>query len=304
MNRIKHLFFFSSISLFNIVLINQKNNSNNNNKIINSNNSNTNPVTITIGNQTIPFSKSKRIDLCNSFWNMYKCLLLLILLLTVGFAILMGFFIEKTYHFDKLTDVTKEVNIEKSEIHTIFSYKYNSKKLLFLGTLLVKAGQKFGGKGGSYFYGSLTKNITYYHYLSGIITSINEEGNFLGSLQVLYSSSQDNGSLIKSKIYGNYGRKPTNAQSFILDKDERINKVQGKLINRTLIIADNSQLVLLIGEVQFFTTKGRVSPSLDQEDGVKFIEQFEGYTLGYVAGRSGLYIDQLQFFWYRTDAVQ
>jgi len=175
---------------------------------------------------------------------------------------------------------------------------------LFLGTLLVKAGQKFGGKGGSYFYGSLTKNITYYHYVSGIITSISEKRNFLGSLQVLYSSSQDNDSLIESKIYGNDGWKPKITQSFILDKDERINKVQGKIINRILTMRDKSQVpTLLIGEVQFFTTKGRVSPSHHQEDGVVFIEQFEGYTLGYVAGRSGLYIDQLQFFWYRTDAV-
>jgi len=68
---------------------------------------------------------------------------------------------------------------------------------------------------------------------------------------------------------------------------------------------DRSQVpALLIGEIQFFTTKGRVSPSHHQEDGVIFIEQFEGYTLGYIAGRSGLFIDQLQFFWYRTDAVQ
>jgi hypothetical protein len=171
--------------------------------------------------------------------------------------------------------------------------------------LLVKAGTKFGGTGGSYFYDSLTKNFTYYHYLSGIITSISEKHDFLGSLQFLYSSYQDNQSFIESKVHGNDGWKPKNSQSFILEKGERICKVQGKLIHRTLTMRDTSQiLVTLIGEIQFFTTKDRVSPSYNQEDGNIFTEQFDGYTLGYVAGRSGLYIDQLQLFWYRTDALQ
>jgi len=120
MNRIK--IFFPSVSLFNVVLIKQKNDSKNSNKIINSNNSNINPVTIAIGNQAIPFSQSKRIDLFSSFWNRHTYLLLVILLLIVGFGIVMGFFIEKTYHFNKLTDVLKELNIEKSEIHTIFFF--------------------------------------------------------------------------------------------------------------------------------------------------------------------------------------
>jgi hypothetical protein len=171
--------------------------------------------------------------------------------------------------------------------------------------LLIKAGLKFGGTGGSYFYDSLTKNFTYYHYLSGLITSVSEKRNFLGSLQLLYSSSQNNHSLVESKIYGNDGWKPTNTERFILDKDEKIWKVQGKLIRRTLFMRDASRvLATLIGQIEFFTTKGRVSSSHNQEDGEIFTEQYDGYTLGYVAGRSGLYIDQLQFFWYRTDALQ
>jgi hypothetical protein len=79
-------------------------------------------VPITIGNQATPFSQSKRIGLFSSLWNMHKCLLLVILLLMVGLGILMGFFIEKTYHFNKLTDVLKELNIEKSEIHATFFF--------------------------------------------------------------------------------------------------------------------------------------------------------------------------------------
>jgi predicted MPP superfamily phosphohydrolase len=51
---------------------------------------------------------------------MHKCLLLVILLLMIGLGIVSGFFIEKTLHFNQLTDKLKELNIEKSEIETIF----------------------------------------------------------------------------------------------------------------------------------------------------------------------------------------
>jgi hypothetical protein len=91
------------------------NNSKNNNKIIKSDNAN-----ITIGNPTIPFLQSKGNQLFSHFWNMHKCLLLVILLLMIGLGIVSGFFIEKTLHFNQLTDKLKELNIEKSEIETIF----------------------------------------------------------------------------------------------------------------------------------------------------------------------------------------
>jgi hypothetical protein len=45
----------------------------------------------------------------------------------------------------------------------------------------------------------------------------------------------------------------------------------------------------LIRSIQFFTTKGRKIPSAygrDEEDDEPFFEQYNGYSLGYVAGKS------------------
>jgi hypothetical protein len=55
----------------------------------------------------------------------------------------------------------------------------------------------------------------------------------------------------------------------------------------------------MVRGLRFFTTNGRASPSLDHADGKLDTEQFDGYSLGYISGRDGLAIDQIQFHWYR-----
>jgi hypothetical protein len=42
------------------------------------------------------------------------------------------------------------------------------------------------------------------------------------------------------------------------------------------------------------------SASVNYPEGETFTERFDGYTLGYVTGQSGLLIDQVQFFWYKA----
>jgi hypothetical protein len=59
----------------------------------------------------------------------------------------------------------------------------------------------------------------------------------------------------------------------------------------------NERIIIIL---RFFTTKGRSTPEIDHERGEMFTEDFEGYTLGYVAGRSVRFVDQLQFYWYLT----
>jgi hypothetical protein len=59
----------------------------------------------------------------------------------------------------------------------------------------------------------------------------------------------------------------------------------------------------LIRGIQFFTTKGREFPSYkDEDDDETFVEQYNGYILGYVTGKATGNIDQLQFYWYRIEA--
>jgi hypothetical protein len=53
--------------------------------------------------------------------------------------------------------------------------------------------------------------------------------------------------------------------------------------------------------LKFITTKVRsIPPDIYLAGNDVELEYFPGYTLGYVTGKSGLRIDQLQFFWYRT----
>ncbi|CAF2679432.1 unnamed protein product [Rotaria sp. Silwood2] len=164
-------------------------------------------------------------------------------------------------------------------------------------TALIKAGQKFGGTGGDPFDDSLTENFTCSHYLSGII--IRNNGMSLDWIQFLYSSSYNQNSVIEAKVHGI--QEKGEVSRFLLEKDEKIYKIQVKLSNVTLYWQDGTLFsTILIRGLQIFTTKGRASQSYDHVEGDVFTEQFDGYTLAYATGREGRYIDQLQFYWYRT----
>jgi len=169
--------------------------------------------------------------------------------------------------------------------------------------LPIKVGKKFGGIDGVDFVDSSIPNFTYYHYLSGITVSHDERNNYFESIQFLYKSIYDHQNNIKSEIHGNYRYKSHNTQTYILDNDERIYKVQGQITNMLHTEVDNSKYRRTwIRGIQFFTTKGRKIPSYKEEDDDEtFFEQYNGYTLGYVSGRSYRNIDQLKFYWYRTE---
>ncbi len=53
----------------------------------------------------------------------------------------------------------------------------------------------------------------------------------------------------------------------------------------------------LITGIQFFTTKGQSSQQYGRNEGSPSMEFHTGYTLFYVKGKAGQYIDQLQFIW-------
>jgi hypothetical protein len=90
-------------------------------------------------------------------------------------------------------------------------------------------------------------------------------------------------------------------QRFVLNQDEKIYKVQVNVMEMTFTVGNNIGFTTkIIKALKFFTTKGRSIPPYNSQTGKIFTEQFDGYTLGYVTGKSGQCIDQLQFFWYRT----
>jgi hypothetical protein len=165
--------------------------------------------------------------------------------------------------------------------------------------LLIKAGEKFGGTGGGYFDDSSLYAFTVHHYLSGIVTSA--DNNDFDSCQFLYSSFYDNQNRIESIVHGKFGQKMESTQQFDLNPDENIYKVQVNVIDIVSVDSDGIRYPSkIIKGLKFFTTNGRSFPPYTFQAEKIFTEQFHGYTLGYVTGKSGLRINQLQFFWYRT----
>ena len=176
--------------------------------------------------------------------------------------------------------------------------------ILFIEEILpMKIGQKFGGTNGSYFSDSSIQDFSYQHYLSGITISYNKRSNHFQFIQFLYTSLSDQRNIIKSEIHGNSGSSHRYSQTFNLSDDERINKVQGHIITTQETLPDNSVYDRTwIRVMQFFTTKGRTFPEYIPKTNDKiFIDQHDGYVLGYVNGRSDQRIDQVQFHWYQMD---
>ena len=170
---------------------------------------------------------------------------------------------------------------------------------MFWGTSLIKAGRKFGGDGGADFDDSLSPMFTVFHYLSGFIFSDVEQ---FRACQFIYTSSERNQTQIRANVHGDFGYRINTIYKFNLTDDERIEKVRVHSSYQTFTAGEKPRLTTkLIRKVGFITTKGRsIPPDLDLADnGVEF-EQFPGYTVGYVTGRSGGNVDQLQFVWYRT----
>jgi hypothetical protein len=159
----------------------------------------------------------------------------------------------------------------------------------------IKLGTKIGGIGGSPFNDSSMISFTSSHYLRGMIT----ERNMLPLewCQFVYSPSSDSENTLESKLRGTRRTTDIN-ERFILTRHERINKVQVVLDKEIIHVGNIPRLIPLIRGIRLFTTKGQSSRSIDHIEGEIFTEQFDGYTVGYVSGRSGLFIDQLQFHWY------
>ena len=111
-----------------------------------------------------------------------------------------------------------------------------------------------------------------------------------------------NQSGIESTVHGVNGARMDSILKYDLDNDEKIEKVSVKSADMTFLSSDYSRFTAkVVTGLQFITTKGRyIPPGILLEDGEIESESFPGYTLGYAIGKTGLVIDQLQFYWYRT----
>ncbi|CAF4047744.1 unnamed protein product, partial [Adineta steineri] len=162
---------------------------------------------------------------------------------------------------------------------------------------LVIAGREFGSARGTHFDDSTHPYFTSSHYLNGILARDNDDD--LESYQFYYSSSCGSQDIITSERHGK--QTLSFKKDFQFDKNEKIQKVEGHYLNKTIVFSNGTNVTMrIITGLQFYTTKGHASPSYAGEEGVMFEEEYEGYTLWYVTGRSDEYIHQLQFYWYRT----
>ncbi|CAF1560000.1 unnamed protein product [Adineta ricciae] len=91
-----------------------------------------------------------------------------------------------------------------------------------------------------------------------------------------------------------------NQDIFILKKDDHIEKIDvyvGKRQRYEWI----QNTIPIITAIQFFTVKGEASDIFGStENAEKTTEHFPGYIFAYAKGRSGLWIDRLQFVWIST----
>lgn len=161
----------------------------------------------------------------------------------------------------------------------------------------IKSGKKFGGSSGGHSFDDLTTNeLTSAHYLCGMITGCTKHP--LNWCQFCYSSPNDNEEIIiESELQGNYETGDL-IERFLIDRNERINKIQVVVTHEILYVNNVKKLIPLVRGIRLFTTNGRSSESIDHLKGVLYTEEFAGCYVRYVTGRSGLLIDQLQFHWY------
>ena len=154
------------------------------------------------------------------------------------------------------------------------------------------SGAKHGGTGGGVFddkLDTLKNSASCSFHLSGIVPTVKNENSLLTSLPFVYSKSSFHHT-VTSPTRGN----PVNVRTyeqFTLNKDnsERINKITG--------VIDTVYSLQMITGIQFHTTTGRSSRWYGRTRGTtKFSEQFEGSTVEHVTGRSGDFVDELQFY--------
>ncbi|UJR08900.1 hypothetical protein I4U23_013154 [Adineta vaga] len=156
-----------------------------------------------------------------------------------------------------------------------------------LDSPLIKSGQKFGGNDGTFFQDFSSPN-----YLRGIINYLGK--NHIEAIQFLYSNPSYPDKVHETAIHGDtVGAE--RKEEFYLEKDEKINKIQVTYVDD---VAEEPWLQ----DIRFFTTHGRSSSSISTVDRTLFTEEFDGYTVGYVSGMAGGWVNQIQFYWYKEDS--
>jgi hypothetical protein len=146
----------------------------------------------------------------------------------------------------------------------------------------------YGGNGGTTFNDYIDIPLKFVNRCTSIKLYWYTAG--LSMIQFVYSTN------LSSSNHG-YSGGETNA-TFYLQSNEEINQIN-VFTGAFSLIPTFCNSTCVIG-IQFSTTLGQTTKVYGTSDGQMNTEPSQqGYTLGYVRGRSGALIDMLQFVWYK-----
>lgn len=194
----------------------------------------------------------------------------LILIICIILFILSSIFI---YIFIKKQELSSKIN-ENMKLRNETKEMFNRPK--------IKVGTKFGDITGYDFDDSLIEKFTFSYYIRGI--QFRPTLTPLHWFQCFYSTFDNPDHMIKGDLHG-IREDSDDIAEFFLEKDEKISKIQLKI--DTIQLFDHGTPSLrtqLIMAMRFYTTKGRISPTIDHINGQIYSEEFDGYYLGYVSG--------------------
>jgi hypothetical protein len=169
-----------------------------------------------------------------------------------------------------------------------------------LDLTVIKFGNVFGSDGGYSTDDSKKFRLTLWHYISSISII---SSDWINSIECIYSSmnplttESPKSGIVRGSV-GIYNNNYQNETFNVTEKDshERIDRV-----NMIINIGKDYPKVSAryIAGIQFHTTFNRTSPFYGSRQGQSYIEEYPGFVLGYVRGGTYMYIERLQFIWYK-----
>ncbi|CAF1140304.1 unnamed protein product [Rotaria sordida] len=170
---------------------------------------------------------------------------------------------------------------------------------------VIKFGQVFGDDGGYSTDDSQKYELSISHYISSIFVVWSD---WLNSMTMTYSSSNPQNNEQSRQGYPrgqpDVNGKHKKSETFnvtVLDLNERISRVHliigiGQDMQKAYRYPDPTHYIV---GIQFHTTHNRSSQYYGSQQGQLFIEEYPGFALGYVRGGSNVFIERLQFVWYK-----
>ena len=214
-----------------------------------------------------------------------------------NFQLLQNTIGERDHSLHQLQQQIVQLQEEKSKFKKIYSSFSNHLLLIIEENLPIRPGQKFGHSiNGNHFDDSSLPEFTYSHYLNELVARRDPQG--LEIYQFYYYSPYLNSRNIPSLFHGDEQFNYSYKHSF--RKSDKIERVEGILVNQTIRTSDGRNVTKsIITSLRFISKEGEDN-DYKRSNGISFSESFPNYVLAYVTGKAGQYIEQIQFFWYRT----